>query len=72
MLWDSVALLELTSITQFFVASAVYYITSVIWPAKETMLDRAILGFEDDVVDDRSSEVDTKEKGTAQADVREV
>lgn len=53
-----------------------YYVTSVVWPARETMLERAVTGFEDYVEGDHESshadEIDAKEKRSADVDVRAV
>ena len=57
---------------QFTVASSVYYITSTMWPARETFLDAAILP--DDVVrewsDARESEEDLEKTSLDKTAVR--
>lgn len=49
----------LTNIIQFFVASFVYYITSTIWPAKETFIEHGSTSSDvDEAVVEKGSESD--------------
>ncbi|KAI0070432.1 cytosine-purine permease [Panus rudis PR-1116 ss-1] len=71
----AVHLFDIAWLFGFFVASFVYYITSVLFPAKETFLDKAIIDNEDDEnysAHDNEGKSSLQEKGSIQADVNSV